>query len=80
MIYRKYRECFKKLRKQHGKALSSFEEIGISKGTLSNFENGKTMISLDKLNQALEMLNVTMATYCLIIMDNPIPLLKNFKQ
>lgn len=25
------------------------------------------MISLDKLNQSLEMLNVTMATYCLII-------------
>lgn len=67
MIYKKYGECFKTLRKQHGRALSSFEEIGISKGTLSNFENGKTMISLDKLNQALEMLNVTMATYCLII-------------
>lgn len=67
MVYSKYGECFKKLRKQHNITLRAFEGIGISMATLSKFENGKTMLSLDKLDQALELMNVTMSAYSLMI-------------
>ncbi|BAV01858.1 hypothetical protein LG21E20_08690 [Lactococcus formosensis] len=53
MIYKKYGEVFKKLRLQHHLLLSDFERVGLSKSTLSYFENGKSMISLDKLDPCL---------------------------
>lgn len=67
MVYKKYGEVFKILRKQHDLKLSDFEHLGISKGTLSQFENGKTLLSFDKLESALELMHVMMSAYILTI-------------
>ncbi|MDG6189322.1 helix-turn-helix domain-containing protein [Lactococcus formosensis] len=67
MSYIKYGESFRALRKQHKKTLGYFESIGISKSTLSQFENGKTLLSFDKLDMALQKMNVTMTSYILMI-------------
>ena len=67
MSYSKYGESFRTLRKQHKKTLEYFESLGISKGTLSQFENGKTLLSFDKLDMALQKMNVTMTSYILMI-------------
>ncbi len=67
MSYSKYGESFRMLRKQHKKTLGYFENLGISKGTLSQFENGKTLLSFDKLDMALQKMNVTMTSYILMI-------------
>lgn len=67
MSYSKYGESFRTLRKQHKKTLGYFESLGISKGTLSQFENGKTLLSFDKLDMALQKMNVTMTSYILMI-------------
>ncbi len=67
MSYIKYGESFRQLRKQHHKTLEYFESLGISKGTLSQFENGKTLLSFDKLDMALQKMNVTMTSYILMI-------------
>ncbi|WP_416037890.1 helix-turn-helix domain-containing protein [Lactococcus formosensis] len=67
MSYSKYGESFRTLRKRHKKTLEYFESLGISKGTLSQFENGKTLLSFDKLDMALQKMNVTMTSYILMI-------------
>lgn len=67
MIYKKYGEVFKKLRLQHHLLLSDFERVGLSKSTLSYFENGKSMISLDKLDLALQEMHTTFRSYMLMI-------------
>lgn len=67
MSYSKYGESFRTLRKQYKKTLGYFESLGISKGTLSQFENGKTLLSFDKLDMALQKMNVTMTSYILMI-------------
>lgn len=67
MVYRKYGEGFHELRIQHNLSLSAFEELGIAKSTLSNFENGKSMIGFDKLDMALQKMNISLFDYSLII-------------
>lgn len=54
MIYKKYGEVFKSIRRQQGFVISDFTSIGIPKSTLSDFESGKTMISLAKVDAALQ--------------------------
>jgi Rgg/GadR/MutR family transcriptional activator len=63
LIYAKYGEIFKKLRKQRYIPLSVFEEIGISKATITNFERGKSMISLDRFISALSRMGVTLSEF-----------------
>lgn len=70
MIYKKYGEVFRKLRLQHHLLLSDFERVGLSKSTLSYFENGKSMISLDKLDLALQEMHTTFRSYMLMISNN----------
>lgn len=67
MVYEKYGQIFKKVRKQHGMSLSNFEEIGISKGTLSNFENAKSMLSFEKLDAALAEMQMSVGEYALLL-------------
>ena len=67
MVYKKYGEVFKELRKQHRRTLKDFEKVGISNATLSQFENGKSMLAFDKLEAALHEMHVTMAAYILMI-------------
>ena len=58
MPYKRYGEIFKKLREQKNFSLSHFSEIGISKASLSRFELGQTMISFERLDSALQEMNV----------------------
>lgn len=69
MVYRKYGDVFKRLRLQHQRTLGDFESVGLSKSSLSQFENGKSLISLDKLDIALQEMHVTMNAYFLMIND-----------
>ncbi|WP_350356814.1 helix-turn-helix domain-containing protein (plasmid) [Lactococcus lactis] len=69
MTYKKYGEVFKELRQQHNLTLEDFKKIGISKSTISQFENGKSLLSFDKLDMALQEMNVMMSAYILIIND-----------
>ncbi|MEG1486214.1 helix-turn-helix domain-containing protein [Lactococcus sp.] len=67
MVYFKYGKAFHDLRIQHGFSLSAFEELGIAKSTLSNFENGKSMLSFDRLDSALQKMNVSPLDYSIMI-------------
>ncbi|BAV02989.1 Rgg/GadR/MutR family transcriptional regulator [Lactococcus formosensis] len=67
MIYKKYGGVFKKLRIQHKLSLRDFERIGLSKSTISSFENGKTLISFDKLDLALQEMHTTFRSYMLML-------------
>lgn len=67
MVYRKYGAAFHQLRIQHNLSLSAFEDLGIAKSTLSNFENGKSMISFDKLDAALAKMNTSPFDYSILI-------------
>lgn len=67
MIYKKYGQVFKILRLQHRLSLRDFERIGLSKSTLSSFENGKTLISFDKLDLALQEMHTTFRSYMLML-------------
>lgn len=69
MIHKKYGQAFKSLRLQHRFTLRDFERIGLSKSTLSYFENGKTLISFDKLDRALHEMHTTFRAYSLMIND-----------
>ena len=67
MVYEKYGQVFRKLRKQHRMSLSNFEDIGISKATLSNFENAKSMLSFEKLDAALAEMQLSIGEYTLLL-------------
>lgn len=67
MVYFKYGKAFHDLRIKHGFSLSAFEELGIAKSTLSNFENGKSMLSFDRLDSALQKMNVSPLDYSIMI-------------
>lgn len=54
MIYKKYGEVFKSIRKQQGFVITDFASIGIPKSTLSDFESGRAMISLARVDAALQ--------------------------
>ncbi|WP_242328047.1 Rgg/GadR/MutR family transcriptional regulator [Lactococcus lactis] len=62
-LYSKYGTVFKKLRKQREFSLTSFTDLGISSAMLCKFENGKTMIKLDRLVLALSRMSVTLSEY-----------------
>ncbi len=63
MVYKKYGEVFKRIRKQQGFAISDFTSIGIPKSTLSDFECGKTMMSLEKVDSALQRMGSGLAQF-----------------
>lgn len=67
MVYYKYGHAFRDLRLQHNLPMSAFEELGITKATISNFENGKNMIAFDKLDMALQEMHVTLLDYSLVL-------------
>lgn len=63
MIYKKYGEVFKKIRKQGGFSLSCFYSVGIAKATLSEFERGISMMSFEKVNAGLQLMDVSLAEF-----------------
>lgn len=68
MERKNYGEIFRDLRLQKGISLNKLQKIsGISKATLSQFENGNSLLSYDKLLQATKSLNITMYDYSLLV-------------
>ena len=63
MTYKRYGVVFKTLRKQKHLPLSYFESFGIEKTTIQRFETGKTMMGFEKLDCALQAMNVTLGEY-----------------
>jgi len=63
MVYKKYGETFRRVREQSHLFLSDFSSIGISKGALSNFETGKTMMSFEKVVFALQIMGVSLEDF-----------------
>ena len=45
---------------------------GVSKATISQFENGKSLVSFDKLEALLESMNLTILDYSLLV-NNGLP-------
>ena len=63
MTYNKYGITFRKIRKQSGCTLAEFSSIGIPASTLSDFERGKTIISLDKIDSALQLIGSSLSDF-----------------
>lgn len=63
MIDKNYGNTFKLLRTQKGLSLSAFKELGISKTSLYNFEEGHTMMGFDRVNIALNELGYSLSHY-----------------
>jgi transcriptional activator, Rgg/GadR/MutR family, C-terminal domain len=63
MIYNKYGKTFQLIRKQLKLPLSYFTSYGISTTSLSDFENGKTMMRFDKVLIALDAMNISLAEF-----------------
>lgn len=62
-VYKKYGATFRKLRKQRGFKLTSFEDVGISSASLCKFERGISLLKFDKLVLALGELSITLSEY-----------------
>ncbi|WP_285015064.1 Rgg/GadR/MutR family transcriptional regulator [Lactococcus garvieae] len=63
MVYEKYGATFKKMRKHKGVVLEDFLSIGVGRTALSDFERGKSMLSLDKLDSALQFMGFSLSEY-----------------
>lgn len=63
MIYKKFGNAFRQLREQKFLSLSDFTSIGISKASLSRFERAETMMSFEKVVQALQLMGVSLEEY-----------------
>lgn len=63
VVYKKYGETFKELRKQRGFKLTSFEHLGVSSAALCKFERGVSLLKFDKLILVLEELSITLSDY-----------------
>jgi Rgg/GadR/MutR family transcriptional activator len=62
-IYKKYGDTLRKLRKQRGLKLTSFEHVGVSSAALCKFERGLSFLKFDKLLMVLSELSITLSEY-----------------
>lgn len=58
---------FKELRKRAGFSSTSFSEIGLSHQSLLSFETGKTLLKLDKLIKALELIGLNFDSFVSLV-------------
>ncbi|MFK4935036.1 Rgg/GadR/MutR family transcriptional regulator [Lactococcus garvieae] len=63
MVYKRYGTTFKNIRKQNNFTLSDFAEVGIPTSTLSDFERGLTVISLEKIDLALQLMGYSLSDF-----------------
>ncbi|QDK70662.1 hypothetical protein FLP15_05135 [Lactococcus protaetiae] len=57
------------LREERELKTSDFKEYGISKSTLDKFESGRGNLAFDKLDEALQMMNVSLHEYSYLLND-----------
>lgn len=58
-----YGKVFKTIRKQSGISLAAFSALKIGKATISDFERGRTMMSFDKVMNALQFMGVSLKDF-----------------
>lgn len=63
MINKKYGKVFKQVREQYGLPISKFNSVGLSKSTISNFEQGKTMMGFQNLDICLNLMGTSLEEY-----------------
>ncbi|MQW23972.1 MULTISPECIES: Rgg/GadR/MutR family transcriptional regulator [unclassified Lactococcus] len=63
MVYKRYGQVFNQIRNQKHLPLSFFESVGINKSSLQRFETGQTMMGFERLDAALQAMNVTLGEY-----------------
>ncbi|MFK4947275.1 Rgg/GadR/MutR family transcriptional regulator [Lactococcus garvieae] len=63
MVYQKYGITFKNMRKQNKFTLADFSEVGLASSTLSDFERGLTMISLEKIDLVLQLMGCSLSDF-----------------
>ena len=76
-MYKKYGDCFKKLRNQKNLGLSYFSKLGIDRSNISRFEHGKCMMSFERIDLMLEEMQVPLSEYELIV-NNYMPNFQEF--
>ncbi|MCL2681662.1 MAG: helix-turn-helix domain-containing protein, partial [Streptococcaceae bacterium] len=59
----RYGKIFQKIRLQRNFTLDDFKALGISKASLSKFENNHNTISVERVNSALQEMNITLKEY-----------------
>ncbi|EKF52174.1 Rgg/GadR/MutR family transcriptional regulator [Lactococcus garvieae] len=69
MAYKKFGYVFRQIREQKHLSLSDFSSIGISKATLSRFERAETMMSFEKVVQALQLMGISLEEYEYLLND-----------
>lgn len=69
MVYARYGEVFKMLREERELKTSDFKEYGISKSTLEKFESGRGNLPFDKLDESLQMMNISLHEYNYLLND-----------
>ncbi len=67
MVYNRYGAGFKMLREERGLSSKAFEEIGLKSKTLNRFEKGETMLSFNVLDEALQLIGVSLHEYSYIL-------------
>ncbi|MFQ6324408.1 hypothetical protein [Lactococcus garvieae] len=60
---KQYGKTFKEMRKSAQVPLTYFSKVGIPASTLSDFERGHSMITLEKLDNALQLMEYSLADY-----------------
>lgn len=67
MVDNLYGRVFKKIREQKGLPMSFFQKVGVRKSSISKFENGTSKMSFERIYQMLELMDVSLEEYELII-------------
>lgn len=71
-MYKVYGKKFKQIRTQKRLPLSFFQQVGVDKSDLSKFERGKQMMGFERIDAMLQLMDVSLAEYELII-NNFVP-------
>jgi Rgg/GadR/MutR family transcriptional activator len=67
MVCLDYGRIFRQIRKQKHVPLSYFQKVGITKSVISKFERGETMMSFERVQAALQAIDVSLTEYELIL-------------
>lgn len=66
----RYGKVFKLIRNQKNLPLSYFEKIGIGKSHVGKFERGEIMMAFDRIDNMLQLMNVSLGEFELIVNHN----------
>lgn len=85
MSYKEYGRAYKQLRLKKGMSINEIEVLtGVSKSTISQFENGHSLLSFERLEKILKAIDATLRDYSLVIdsgkVEEFIPIFQEIEQ